>query len=61
MVDLVMKNQFLDTTFMFAQWMDLYPAIPSNCIRDKLSFASQWAAIEQTLPKKLEDLYSLYQ
>ena len=61
MVDLVMKNQFLDTTFMFAQWMDLYPAIPSNCIRDKSSLASQWAAIEQTLPKKLEELYSLYQ
>ena len=61
MVDMVMKNQFLDTTYMFGAWLDAYPHILRKCIRDKAPLASQWASVENTLPKKLEEMYALYQ
>ena len=61
MVDMVMKNQSLDTTYMFGAWLNSYPHILRNCIRDKAPLASQWASVENTLPGKLEEMYSLYQ
>ena len=61
MVDLVMKNQFLDTTYMFCEWLYRYPMIPVECLRDRVALSSKWAALAQTLPGKLEEMYSLYQ
>ncbi|MBQ9086157.1 MAG: hypothetical protein IJY47_03110 [Clostridia bacterium] len=61
MVDLVMKNQSLDTTYMFGVFLDKYPHILRTCFRYNKDLSSQWAAIATSLPGKLEQMYALYQ
>lgn len=60
MVDTVMKNQSLDSVYMFGKWLNAYPHIPRDCYRNAKSLAEAWGAIEENLPGKLEDMYEFY-
>ena len=60
MVDTVMKNQSLDSVYMFGKWLNAYPHIPRDCYRNGKSLAEAWGAIAENLPGKLEDMYEFY-
>ena len=62
MVDLIMKNVYIDTAFQFADHLELYPfAIRQMIIDNKPNVASSYANFEQMLPGKLQQIYDAYQ
>ncbi|MBQ9085969.1 MAG: carbohydrate ABC transporter substrate-binding protein [Clostridia bacterium] len=62
MVDLVMKNVSFDTAFQFGNFLDSYPYMVRNMVaKNNSNLASEYAAIEKSLPGKLKQVYDLYQ
>ena len=62
MVDLIMKNVYIDTAFQFADHLELYPfAVRQMIIDNKPNVGSSYATFEQMLPGKLQQIYDAYQ
>ena len=61
MVDIIMKNVYIDTAFQFADHLELYPfAIRQMIIDNNPNIAGSYATFEQMLPTKLQQIYDAY-
>ncbi|MBQ9085729.1 MAG: hypothetical protein IJY47_00920 [Clostridia bacterium] len=63
MVDILMENVSIDSTFMFGENLLSYPYLVRGALRssDKANLSSSYKAIETQLLDKLEEIYDLYQ
>ena len=62
MVDLIMKNVAIDSTFLYNGILDSYATLIRSLlwVNNRPDFASSYASFENTLPGKLEELYKLH-
>ena len=62
MVDLIMKNVAIDSTFLYNNFVDNYATLTRSLlwVNTRPDFVSSYASFENTLPKKLEELYKLH-
>ncbi|MBQ9086896.1 MAG: hypothetical protein IJY47_06880 [Clostridia bacterium] len=63
MVDLVMKNVSIDSTFIYNSYLDTYATLVRNLlwVNSSPEFTSSYARFETSLPQKLADLYKLHE
>ena len=62
MVDIVMKNVSIDSTFIYNSYLDLYATLVREMLWSSSApnFTSSYASFETSLPSKLETLYALH-